>query len=423
MPSVSRRHVLFTAAGTAALLATGAWPAAAGVTSAANTADLDDPTVVVEWNRALLRIVRTPGAQPATVHPTRSFAMLHGAIHDAVVSTTHSHHGRQRTAPIAAAAAAGHDVLVALYPSMTAALDQQLATDLAMVIDADARDAGIRAGQRAAQRMLRQRADDGSSATPPAITPGTLPGQYRPDPPNFPTPVFTHWAAVTPFVLDDADQFRPRPYPALNGAEYANAINEVKSLGRNTSTTRTEDQTVHGRFWAAPIWNYWNEITQNVVLARHSGLATAARVFAQLNLTFADSVIAFYDAKYHFRVWRPVTAIRLADNDTNPATTGDPTWVSLANTPADPSYPGAHSVIAQAGANVLRHTYGPQQHLTVTSEVLAGTVRTFDRFQGAADEAGLSRIFAGLHTRIDHEAGQLLGANVARFLLTDGQDD
>jgi hypothetical protein len=271
--------------------------------------------------------------------------------------------------------------------------------------------------------MLRQRADDGSSATPPAITPGTLPGQYRPDPPNFPTPVFTHWAAVTPFVLDDADQFRPRPYPALNGAEYANAINEVKSLGRNTSTTRTEDQTVHGRFWAAPIWNYWNEITQNVVLARHSGLATAARVFAQLNLTFADSVIAFYDAKYHFRVWRPVTAIRLADNDTNPATTGDPTWVSLANTPADPSYPGAHSVIAQAGANVLRHTYGPQQHLTVTSEVLAGTVRTFGRFQDAADEAGSSRIFAGLHTRIDHEAGQLLGANVARFLLTDGQDD
>jgi hypothetical protein len=235
--------------------------------------------------------------------------------------------------------------------------------------------------------------------------------------------VFTHWAAVTPFVLRRANQFRPRPYPDLDGAHYAAAVNEVKSLGRDTSTTRTADQTVEGRFWAASIWNYWNEITQNVVLARHSGLATAARVFARLNFAFADSVIAFYDAKYHYRIWRPITAIRLADDDTNPDTAGDPNWTSLAATPADPSYPGAHSVVAQAGAAILRHTYGPVRHLTVTSEVLAGTVRTFDTFQGAADEAGLSRIVAGLHTRIDHDAGQRLGADVARFLLTEGLPD
>ena len=409
MRPVSRRNLLLTVAGTAALAAL---PAVASAT----TADLDDPTVVVEWNRTLLRVVRTPHVQPPTVHATRSFAMLHGAINDAVGDV------RYRGSAVAAAAQAGHDVLTGLYPAMAGAFDQQLAAELGMVADVEAREDGVRIGQRAARRMARLRAHDGSGATPPAIPPGTLPGQYRPDPPTFPAPVFTHWPAVTPFVLRRASQFRPGPYPELESARYGRAINEVKSLGRDTSTTRTADQTVKGRFWAASIWNYWNEITQNVIVARRSGLATAAQVFARLNLTFADSVIAFYDAKYHYRIWRPITAIRLAGN-TNPAVTADPQWASLAATPADPSYPGAHSVIAQAGATILRHTYGPVQRLTVTSEVLPGTLRTFDTFQAAADEAGLSRIVAGLHTRIDHEAGQRLGADVARFLLSDEDVD
>lgn len=410
MRPVSRRQLLFTAAGTAALVATGGTilsPAASATTN-----DPDDPTVVVEWNRTLLRVVRTPHAQPATVHATRSFAMLHTAIHDAVARA--GYHG----SAIAAAAAAGHDVLAALYPGMAATFDQQLAGELATITNPNLRDTGVRAGQRAARRILLLRAHDGSDATPPTIPPGTQPGQYRPDPPNFAPPVFTHWANVTPFVLHRANQFRSQPYPDLRGARYAAAINDVKKLGQDTSTARSADQTVQARFWAASIWNYWNEITQNVVIARHSGLATAARVFAQLNVAFADSVIAFYDSKYHYRIWRPITAIRLA-GDINPAVTADPQWSSLNTTPADPSYPGAHSVISTAGATILRHTFGPAQHLTVTSEVLAGTVRTFDTFEGAADEAGLSRIVGGVHTRLDHEAGQRLGRDVARSVIND----
>jgi len=141
MRPVSRRHLLLTAAGTATLVATGAvLPAAASATGH----DPDDPTVVVEWNRTLLRVVRTPHAQPATVHPTRSFAMLHGAIHDAVENVRH------RGSAVAAAAQAGHDILAALYPSMAATFDQQLADELATVANPYARDAGVRAGQRAA---------------------------------------------------------------------------------------------------------------------------------------------------------------------------------------------------------------------------------------------------------------------------------
>ncbi|WP_410566853.1 vanadium-dependent haloperoxidase [Amycolatopsis sp. cmx-4-61] len=417
---MSRRTLLVTGGTAAAVLATTGLPDGA----AAAPARPGGADVVLAWNRELLAIVRTAGLQPATVHPTRSFAVLHAAIHDAVVATTGT--GRPylftvdvpgRAAPEAAAAQAAHDVLAALYPARSAELAGLLAGQLAGVADGPARDAGARAGRLVARLLLGLRADDGSAATPPVLPPGTAPGQYRPAPPAFAPAAFTHWAAVTPFVLDRAGRFRPGPYPALTGARYADALREVAAAGRDTSTTRTADETVQARFWAAPIWHYWNEIAQSVVGGSRSGLLVAARVFARLNLSFADAVIAFYDAKYHYRIWRPITAIRLAGEDGNPATDGIAGWSSLANTPPDPAYPGAHSVISQAAALVLRQEYGPRRPLAVTSEALPGTIRRFTSFQAAADEAGLSRIAAGVHTRLDHEAGRQLGHDVADFVL------
>jgi hypothetical protein len=418
--SMSRRHLLVTGGAAAAVLATTGLPAPA--TAAPRPSGGAD--VVLAWNRELLTLVRTAGLQPATVHPTRSFALLHAAIHDAVVATTGS--GRPylftvdvpgHAAPEAAAAQAAHDVLAALYPARAAELAGLLAGQLAGVTPPAARNAGVRAGQLVARLLLGLRAGDGSAAIPPVLPPGTAPGQYRPAPPAFAPAAFTHWAAVTPFVLDRADRFRPEPYPALSGARYAKAFREVAAAGRDTSTTRTADETLQARFWAAPIWNYWNEIAQSAVGGSRSGLVVAARVFARLNLAFADSVIAFYAAKYHYRIWRPITAVRLAGADGNPATDADAGWSSLAGTPADPAYPGAHSVVSQAGALVLRREYGPRWPLAVESEALPGVVRRFASFQDAADEAGLSRIPAGVHTRLDHEAGRQLGFDVAAFVL------
>ena len=137
-----------------------------------------------------------------------------------------------------------------------------------------------------------------------------------------------------------------------------------------------------------------------------------------MNLSAADSAIAFYDAKYTFQLWRPITAIRLADTDGNPQTVADPNWVPLAgNTPADPSYPDAHSTISAASADVLASFYGDNQQFLVTSPALPGVTRSFTSFSAAAGEAGLSRIYAGVHTRIDHVAGLELGNDVAGFVL------
>lgn len=392
--------------------------------SAAPPAGGDSGAIAIAWNQELLHIVQTPGAQPATIHSTRSFAILQAAIYDSVVSVTRDDRPYLVSVPAAggarvdaAAAQAGHDALAALYPKWQTELDGQLAAELAAIPDGTAKQNGIQVGQSVATQLLALRANDGSTATPPAFVAGTRPGDYRPTPPTFAAPVFTGWANVKPFVLDSASQFPPDAPPAVTSAAYATALNEVKSLGQNTSTTRTADETVQAKFWAGPIWNTWNEIADNAALSHHSNLETTSRLLAILNLTFADSVIAFYDAKYHYAVWRPITGIRLGDTIGNPAITGDPTWTPLATTPGDPSFPGAHSTISEAGATVLSDFFGNEGQVSVTSDVLPGPVRLFDSYQAIATEAGLSRIFAGVHTRLDHEAGLTLGRDVAQLVL------
>jgi hypothetical protein len=380
---------------------------------------------VIDWNQVLLSIVNTAGAQPANVQPTRNFAILHAAIYDAVNSIDRAHQpylisvrAPRGASETAAADSAAHTALIGLYPAQQTSIDADYAAELAKVADGPAKDKGVRLGEQVAGDLLAIRANDGSNATPPPFIPGTDAGDYRPTPPNFPTPVFTTWGQVTPFVLDRGDQFRPAPPPALTSDTNAAAINEVESLGSATSTTRTAEQTEIGKFWNPPIQNFWNQIAQTVALEHHSDLPTTARLFAALNLSFADSAIAFYDAKYTYQLWRPVTAIRLADSDGNPSTVADLNWLPLSgNTAADPSYPGAHSTISAAGMDVLASFFGEGQHFSLTSPALPGVTRSFKSFGAAAQEAGLSRIFSGQHTRLDHVAGLKLGHDVARFVL------
>ena len=380
---------------------------------------------VVDWNHELITILGTPGAQPATVHPTRSFAILQAAEYDAVVSITHaalpylfSVPAPRGARPDAAADQAAHDVLAALYPAQKSGLDQMLASELAAIPNGQGKQQGIKVGATVARRLVALRSSDGSAVTPPPFIPGTQPGQYRPTPPNFPAPAFTNWGTITPFVLDSGQQFRPPAPPPITGPAYAQALNQVKSLGQDTSPTRTADETTQAQFWgASPIWNVWNEIAQRLAVARHASLQRTVTVFENLDLTLADATIAMYDAKYHYLLWRPVTAIQLGDTIGNPGIVGDPTWLPLAVTAADPSYPGAHATLSEAAATVLAAFYGDHQQLTVTSDGDPGVTRSFGSFQAAANEATLSRLFAGQHTMIDLVAGQHLGHDVAQFAL------
>ncbi|MFJ2194050.1 vanadium-dependent haloperoxidase [Kitasatospora sp. NPDC087861] len=394
-------------------------PAAQSPTASATAAGTG--TSVVDWNRALITILSDPKAQPPTVHPTRSFALLQAAEYDAVTSITRTDPAYLFSVPApqgaradVAADQAAHDVLVALYPAERASVDQQLSSQLSAITDGADKQAGVTVGAAVAGKLISLRSDDGSSATPPPFTPGTAPGDYRLTPPDFPAPVFTNWGSVKPFVLTSGSQFRPAAPPAVGTPEYAAALNEVKSLGSKTSTTRTADQTAAATFWAAaPVWNVWNQVAQDLVTSQNASLEQTVKVFARLDLSLADTAIAMYDAKYAYHVWRPVTAIQLGDTHYNPGIVGDPNWTPLLPTAPDPSYPGAHGALSQAAATTLAGFYGAQHQLTVTSK---GVTRTFAGFQDAATEAWLSRIWSGQHTSIDNSAGQQLGKQVANFV-------
>jgi membrane-associated phospholipid phosphatase len=414
----SRTPVLVTLA-TAAVAVGLAVPALATSTTPA-TPPADTPgsgQSVIDWNRRLITILGTPNAQPPTVHPTRSFAMLQAAEYDAVVSITHTAPPYKAAVPApagarpdAAADQAAHDVLLALYPAARADLDAQLRDELGAVPDGVPRQEGIAVGAAVAKRIVDLRAADGSAAAAAPFVAGTQPGDYRPTPPKNAAPMYTTWGAVTPFVLDGAQRFRPADPPAVTSPAYTAALAEVRDLGRDTSTTRTADQTAAGRFWSsAPVWNTWNQIAQQVATDRHASLTEASAAFSALDLALADTTIAMYDAKYADHVWRPVTAIRV----------GDPSWNPLTPTAADPSYPGAHSALSAAAATALTAFYGSQQAVTVTSAADPGVSRHFASLTDVADEAALSRIWAGQHTRLDDEAGRLLGRQVAGVVLDD----
>jgi hypothetical protein len=382
------------------------------------------PDQVIQWNQELQAVLVAPGAQPASIHPTRTMAITQIAVYDAVNGIVGGGapvlvdlHGPRSASPDAAAAAAARTALDALLPSQQSAIDSFFQSSLAQIGSGEHVDRGIRFGDEVANAVLAARANDGATATPPVFTPGTGPGEYQLTPPALAPAGFTQTQHVTPFVLQSASQFRPAAPPALTSAQYAADFNEVHSLGQKTSTTRTADQTAIGRFWgAAPVWVVWNQVADQAGVSFGNSLEQNARALALLDTTLADGAIALYDAKYAYHRWRPITAITATDQG-NTNTTADPGWLPLANTANDPSYPGAHAEFSQAAATVLQDFYGTDAFSFSLTNATVGITRTFDSFSQASDEAFASRIFAGQHFRFDENTGQALGGQVADFVV------
>src|SRR5262249_50890004 len=262
-------------------------------------------------------------------------------------------------------------------------------------------------------------------------TPGTDPGDWRPTPRPNPDPppaelpglpaLAPQWPSVTPFAMTSGSQLRPRAPPAPDKADYAAAFAEVKSLGHAASTTRTEEQTQIARFWndglgTAFAPGYWNRIAEGVAADQGLSLVSDARLFALLNIATADAIIACWDAKYTYNLWRPVTAIRAADTDGNSATEPDTSWTPLLVTPNFPSYTSAHSTVSGAAAEVLTALFGDHYDFTV-SAVSVPFTRSFASFEAAAAEAGRSRIYGGIHYTFDNLNGLAAGSEVADYAL------
>jgi uncharacterized protein (TIGR03118 family) len=381
---------------------------------------------VIQWDQAVLAAVRND--RPTIGFETRDLAIVHSAIYDAVnaidqiatpflVPAT----APAGASPIAAAAAAGLFTASALFPTDTALFQTTYRAILAGVPDGQSRTDGLAVGRHVAEQTLIARATDGANAVVD-YTPGTNPGDWRPTHAAFAPAQTPQWPDVTPFALTSGSQFRPGPPPALTSAEYTAAFNEVKDLGRVDSTDRTAQQTDVAKFWEGKaggpqIAGYWDEIAQGAALSQGNTLDQDARLFAELNVALADESIAFFDAKYTYNRWRPVTAVQLADQDGNPDTAADPTWLPLNNTANHPSWISAHGGISGAAAAVLAGFFGTDTiGVSLTSEDLAGETHAFPSFSAAAAEAENSVVWSGNHFRFDVTAGDAQGRAVAGFV-------
>lgn len=385
--------------------------------------------VVLQWHRVLQETIRTPGQQPPTIFPVRSFAMMHAAMFDAVNSIDGSYTpyltdvpGTKHASLEAAAAQAAHDVLISLYPSREAIFDLELANSL-NGIAANRMRQGIRVGQIVAAQMLVARANDGWNLTPPSFGLPLTPGNWQPTPPAFAPAGFTHYPAVLPFAITSNTQFAPNPPPSMTSAEYAAAFNEVKEIGSATSATRTVDQTQVARLWAnvntpTTVFFVWNNVARSVALERGTTTVENARLFALMNIAFHDSLLTTFTSKFQHGLWRPVTAIRRADEDPNPNTTQDANWSSLIGNPPYPTYAGNHAAIGTSQSTTLALFFGRDdiifQH---TWEGVGGATRSYAGFTAMANEEERSRVYGGIHFTFDQTAGQSVGRNVANYIF------
>jgi hypothetical protein len=388
--------------------------------------------MVLQWNAIMVAAVRNSGqgSEPDARFASRAAAIVQAAVYDAVNSIDQSYTPYLALIPAppgasedAAVAQAAHDALVGLYAAQASALDLDLKASLQGIKDGDAKTAGIMVGQIAAQNILAARANDGSNKTVPYNV-ILEPGAWQPTPPAYGAPLTPQWPLVTPFCLQSASQFRPLPPPALTSPEYTAAFNQIKDLGSFSSTTRTADQTAAALFWqgtttpnSTPV-GQWNDIAEEVAVAKGNTLVQNARLFALLNLTGEDDHLACFEAKYTYNFWRPVTAIRAADTTGNPDTVADPNWTPLFATPSHPSYPAAHATFSTSCATALGLFFGTDAiPISLSWEGLPGVTRSFDSFSAAAHEAGQSRIWAGIHWAFDVAAGETQGAAVATYIF------
>jgi hypothetical protein len=320
----------------------------------------------------------------------------------------------------AAASAAAHRVLVALFPAEEVQFDRLHASTLATLPDAPQTRAGVAWGESVADQILAWRASDSSAATvvPPA---DSGPGSWVATPPAFAPYLLPQWGEVTPFVIPTGAHFRPLGPPALDTAKYAEEYSEMKALGAAVGSTRTAEQSLIAQFWADGAGTetppgHWNSIAQRLAAARGHTLIENARLFALLNIAMADAAITAWDAKYSFHSWRPVTAIRNGDLDGNPATVGDPTWSSYLVTPPFPDYVSGHSTFSGAASRVLARFYGTDDIAFSTgSDFLPGITRSFASFSAAAREAAESRLYGGIHCRSANEDGLTMGVEIGEW--------
>src|SRR5215475_2305626 len=375
--------------------------------------------VVIDWNIKSDEIAAQKQVPP--FDHSRGTAMLHVAMFEAVNAVE----GRylpyklnlmadRNASKEAAAAAAGHAILLALNPDQQSTLDATLATMLTGIADGEPKRKGIELGKKAAADLVALRANDGIGAQE-TYRPYTAPGIYVPTV----VPSSSTSGAVTPWVMTSGAQFRPAAPPALTSDTWTTDVNEIRELGRIDSAKRTPEQTTIGRFWFITGPRSYNPIVRQVAMSKDMDIVDCARLFALTSMAGNDAYIAVFDAKYKYNLWRPVTAIRNADQTNNSATPRDASWRPLGDTPMHPEYPCAHCITSAAISAVLHDVVGDDiGEISMSSPTAPGVIRKWTRLQDYSEEVSMALIYAGFHYRFSTIVGKDMGKKIGELVVT-----
>jgi hypothetical protein len=426
-----------------AILAIVAIAAAATIPPASALADEPDD-MVLQWNTNAVNVI----SQPATNTPpglgqgppiaALHVAMVHAAIYDAVnaIDGGHAPYLPGLSAPstasqAAAVAQAGHDVLFGITPAANTAvrtrIDDMLTASLGSIDDSVNKTDGRTIGSQAAGALLAARANDGGTDVEPFVPSNDL-GKWHLGPP-LNANVQGQFATVTPLTMESPDQFKTEGMPAITSAQYAAEFNEVKALGAQSGSSRTEAQTLMAGFYTANPLFFYN--TGLRVIATNEGLSTSeqARLFAKTSMAGADALISCWNNKKVWYAWRPATAIHEAANDGNPLTSPDPNWTSLFAVPGYPDEPSGYNCYTGGVWQSARYFFGTDKYsFSLTSPGVpanaaagnpvgvAGSTRTYTRFTDVIDDTINGRILNGFHFRTADVHGAWIGKKAAQWL-------
>lgn len=387
------------------------------ITVATGTAHAD---TVTDWNQTAIEVMKV--ARVAGNPWSRTLAMVHVAMSDAISSVQGRYTRYVATVPVvpgasaeAAAAAAARQILVQLFPNQQAIVEEAYAASVKAIPEGPAKSQGVAVGEQVAAAVQADRSADGTNV-PDTYRPVTSPGVWVPTTP----PLFAQYARAKPWALTSADQFRPGPPPQLSSALYARDYNETKNLGGAKSTARTAAQTEAVKFWTqANLGPAWQAAARQLSAAKGVGLAENARLFALLNMGVANTFICDWDAKFTYNFWRPVTAIRNGDMDGNDATERDPSWTSLNDTPMHPEYPSQAAIINGVAVGVLESVFGPKPAIPFTTTDLfdPNLKRQFNSIAEMDEEHKNVRVWGGIHFRNSLEVGYDMGKKIAAYLI------
>lgn len=339
---------------------------------------------VRDWNAIAVRTITSPSEGALAPPPAQLYlGLVSSAVYDAVDRAVPGH-----TSVRAAVATAAHDVLAAYFPASTAHLDADRDATLASVPNGAAENRGVAVGAAAADRLLDSRAPLPTGISFP-VDPTPEAGEWRPTPPAF-LPMAFPWLGFTDTLLiPSATSIDVGGPDALDSAEYAADLDEVRRIGQAGSTDPGAD-AANGLFWNAPVGVLFNNALRDWADRKDLGARATARMFALLNMTAADAIIVCWRDKFEVGFWRPITAIR---------ETSDPTWTPVVATPPYPDWPSGHQSVTSAfGHGLARFVGSDAIDLYVTNPTL-GTTRHYTSAEAMMHEAFMSRIHLGIHFR------------------------